>query len=300
MAETHTEIYRPFEGRLRSRALRFLPLCLAGIRVAARRKLPLILLFTPPAITGIVSSFIVYAKFSLEQEVGTRGVTDAGLRIAIAMARQMTQVHNQIVGSQRAIQTFALLVIAWFGAGLIAEDRKQGAHLLYFSRPLTRLDYFLGHFCTVAFYGLCAVLGPGLLICTVATFSSPDYSFLKEEWDVIAATFGFALVCVGVLAALVLAVSSLVNRKSFALAGVFGLVVASQAVGGVMSELEADEDFLMIGIWSNLFRLADWMFGARRPIFHWDPRWSVVILSSLFVLCVGVCAWRIRRLEVVA
>src|SRR5437879_3710070 len=39
---------------------------------------------------------------------------------------------------------FAILFSVWAGSGLIADDLRTGALLMYLSRPLTRLDYVLG------------------------------------------------------------------------------------------------------------------------------------------------------------
>lgn len=298
-AVTHTEIYRRFDGELQRRAFRFVPIFLSDVRVATRRKLPLILFYAPPAIAGIVISFLVYAKFTVEA-----GAVDGELGLAqlaaASLAQRLIEVHRQIVDAVRALRAFALLVIAWFGAGLIAEDRRLGAHLLYFSRPLTRLDYFLGHFCTVAFFGLCAVLGPVLLICIVATFSSPEYAFLKQQGDVVVAAVGYALLYVTTLSAFVLAVSSLAKRKTIALVIVFGIMVASEGTGGVLSELERNRDFHILGLWSNFERLGNWMLGAHNRFLDWDPRWSLVAVGALLVLSLAICAVRIQRLEVVA
>lgn len=300
MAITHTELYRPFEGELRRRALRFVPLFRAGLFVATRKKLPLLLFFAPPAITAVVFSFLVYAKFTAEGgDVGGGSIGPAQM-VALTLAQRMIQVNEQIAAAASTSRAFALLVIAWFGAGLIAEDRRAGAHLLYFSRPLTRLDYYLGHFCTVAFFGLCAVLGPGLLICVVAIFSSPDYAFLKEHWDVVLATVGYALVYVGVLSALVLAVSSLMKKRSLALAAVFGLVAGSQAISQMVAGLLRDRDFLMLGLWANFERLGGWMLGSRTRFLNWDARWSLLIVALLFLASLAIAFRRIRRLEVVA
>jgi ABC-type transport system involved in multi-copper enzyme maturation permease subunit len=298
-ASTHTEVYRAFGGRLRPARPRFWPLYRSRVRVLQKKKLPLLLLYAPPAISGIVYSFIVYGKFTLEAGQAAGGLPP-GAAMAAAVAGQLLEVHNQIIEFTQVIRFFALLVIAWYGAGLISEDNKAGAHLLYFSRPLTRTDYFLAHFATAVTFGLRAILLPGLVICTVAVFSSPDYAFLKEKWNVILATVGFSLIYVGVIAMIVLAVSSLVTRRTFALAGIFGLIVASQASAQVLRRINDDRDFLMVSLWNNFRRLADWMFDARRSRFDWDPWWSVAILAGVSLVCLAIVVWRLRRMEVVA
>ena len=296
-ASTHTELYRPFEGELRRRGPRFAPMFRADFEVATRRKLPLLLFFAPPAITGIIFSFLVYAKFTGQGPIDDLSPAQM---VAMTLAQRMIEVNAQISTAASTSRAFALLVIAWFGAGLIADDRRVGAHLLYFSRPLTRLDYYLGHFCTVAFFGLCAVLGPGLLICTVAVFSSPEYAFLKEHWDVVLATNGHAFLYVGSLSALVLAVSSLAPKKSFALAAIFGLVVGSQAVSEMGAELLRDRDLRMISLWMNYEKVGAWMLDVRLRGTPWDPGWSLLIVVLVGLLSFAVAMRRISKLEVVA
>lgn len=299
MAITNTEVYRRFDGEFRPHPLRFVPLFLSGVSVATTKKLPLILFYVPPAIAGIVFSFIVHGKYTLEAGL-TSGEMSVGTMIAVGMAGKLVLVREQVIQSSEVIRGFTMLVIAWFGAGLIADDRRLGAHLLYFSRPMTRLDYFLGHYMTVCFFGLAAVLVPGLLVCTIAVFSSPEYSFLKHEWDVILATVGYSLLYVGTLAAMVMAISSLVQRKAFALAGIIGLAAGSHPVAVVLWKLRKDDDFLLFSLWANFESVADWMFSARNPQHDWDPVWSLLILLGLFVASVTTCAWRIRRMEIVA
>ncbi len=304
MASTHTEIYRRFDGELQPHPLRWMPLLQSQIRVWSRRKLPLVVLFAPPAITGIVLSFVVYSRFQLEAQGGAAlvgGDLDAGTAIAIGMATAMVEtlleVRNLIMQANMWTQLGALLTVAWFGGGLIAEDRKLGAHLLYFSRPMTRLDYFVGHFLTVGYFGLLAVLAPGLLMCLVASLSSPDFAFAKEEWDVILATIGYALVSVTLLTSIALAVSCLVDRKSFALVGIVGLFAGSELTAQVLSEL-IDERFALLGLGRNVVRIGDWMFSGTLH-FTWDPLHSVYVVAAWIAVSLAIVWLRLRKLEAV-
>ena len=308
-ASTHQEIYRRFEGELAPHPLRWWPLFRSQVRVNYKRKLPLLVLFAGPAITAIVMSFVVYGKFTFESQLEGESPASMGLdaktAIAVAVATQaaktMLEVRSLIAMANIQIQAFALLVVAWFGAGLIAEDRKLGAQLLYFSRPLSRLDYFLGHFMTVSWFGLLAVLLPGLVISIVAAFTSPEYSFVKEQWDVPLAAAGYAVVTVALLSSLTLAISSLAPRKSFALVGLVGIVAGSEAVGGMLTGLLRDHDFMMVGIWNNLVRIGDWMFSLRGPAafgaFEWDVGYSFAIVGGLIAVSLGICWLRLRRME---
>ena len=316
MATTHTEIYRLFEGELKPRAMRYFPLFLAQVRVRQKKKLPLLLLYAPPAIATIVFSFVVYSMFSLEAQMdgessGPNPLADPKAALAVAMARgvaqQLLEVRSQIVEANLVLQGFSMLAIAWFGAGLISEDRRLGAHLLYFSRPMTKLDYFLGHFLTVSYFGLLSVLVPTLVICLVATFSSPEFSFLREEWDVIPASIAHALLTVALLASITLAISCVVKRKAFALVGLFGMFAGAEIAGAVLSKMTDDDRFLMLDPWNHLLRIGDWMLSIKsRPSdlvrdtatqFDWSPYLSLGVVGGLIALALGVCWFRLRKLE---
>ena len=55
-------------------------------------------------------------------------------------AMQMLAVKNQIYEFNQAMSFFALFAVAWYGSGLLCEDRRVGAHQLYVARPWTRRD----------------------------------------------------------------------------------------------------------------------------------------------------------------
>jgi ABC-type transport system involved in multi-copper enzyme maturation permease subunit len=299
-ATTHTEIYRPFEGTLATRSFRFLTIAWSGIRLSSKKKLPLLFMLGPPAIVAITFSFIVYARYALEK--GEVPGVDAGqAQLVLAMAGKNTEVAEQIVAflTFPVARGFALLTIAWFGAGMIAEDRRLGAHLLYFSRPITRLDYLLGKFLATAWFGALALLVPAFMINMVAAFSSPDWSYLTEQWDIILKTIAFSAGWIALVTALVLVVSSLVERKTLALAAAFGLVFLTEAVSNVLAQLTQESSYRLLSLFRNTDRVAAWAFD-RRTSDDWSNAASLYSLSGFFALTLVILWWRVRRMEEVA
>jgi hypothetical protein len=110
-AETHTEIYRPFRGRLTPKRLRAWPLAASAVRTALKSKLPLALCFVPVAITTVVYSFLVYGKYAVEdvsQEMkGLEGLAAHFAKQAIANVR----VAEQIADANHTLRLFALLAL---------------------------------------------------------------------------------------------------------------------------------------------------------------------------------------------
>ena len=304
MATTNTELYHRFRGQLRVRFFRFAPLTLSGIRATSKKKIPLVLLFTPPLIGTVIFSFMVYARYAPEVIVGEMGANqEIAAAVAERVAEQVPDVKRQIVGFTRVLRVFAVLAIAWFGSGLFAEDRQCGAHQLYFARPITRLDYFFGKFFTAAFYGAGTVLVPGLVICLVAVLSSPNWSFLTGEWDVILKTALYSVFWIGIVTLVVLCASSLVKRRAFALIAVFAFFMFPSFLATALVGITKDVRFFALSTLINSRRIGYWLFdiasSGPRSMLSYDLSLAFLETGTVAVLCLVIMAIQIRRMEVV-
>ena len=304
-AETHLEVYRRFQGKLREDGARFWPLTTSGLRTALKQRKALFLLYLPALIVTVILCFVVYIKFTAESAL--QGVEREGLDfqeqlikgMVISQAQQLLDVVNLIVEFSKGMGGFALLAVTWFASGLFCEDKKAGAHQLYFARPITRLDYFLGKFLIAAFFACLAMLVPLLSVCIAATFCSPEWSFLKHEWDVFLRVIAFSALWTVVASSLVLMASSIASRKSFALLGVFGFVMLSVPVSAILGQF-VDRRLFSLALLIDLDAVARSVFG-RTEGFDEVPvasAWTAVI--ALVALSWTVIWIRLRRLEVVA
>jgi len=298
MATTHEEIYRPFEGRLRSHPLRFWPVLAGTLQVAVKRKLPLLLLYVAPAIATIVISFLVYVQLTAEEAELPEGMGGAVASMAIRQAKEILEVRNQIFQMHNALALFAILAVAWYGGGLICDDRRVGAHQLYFCRPLTRLDYFLGKFLASAFFAALAILAPPMVVCLVATVAAPGWSFVTDQWDVPLRVLAYAGLWITLVVSLVLAASALAPRKSFALVGICGFWILMEALGNILGELQS-EALYAISLARVVESIAGQLFQRSVSELPIEPAraWTVAVLVILG--CWVLIGSRLRRLEVV-
>lgn len=299
MAQINTEVYRRFRGQLRAHPIRFWPILTSGIRSNVKKRLPLLILYLPVVIATVIFSFIVYAGFAAEQEVLPEMGTGISVQKMFAQqALKLLETRKQIIDFNAAMSFFALFAVAWYGSGLLCEDRRVGAHQLYFSRPLTRIDYFLGKFFTAGFFAAMAMLVPGLIICFIASWSSPDWSFLKEEGDVILRTIAYGLIWIVVTCSITLCSSSLFPRRSFALAGIVGFTMILEALANILAEV-VDERLLAASPLQNLVLIASEVFDRPAPV-NIEPSTSWMVLVGVVLFMLLVTGWRLRKLEVVA
>lgn len=297
-AETHLEVYRPFEGRLAAR-LGWLPVLALGLRVAFKQRLALVLLYAVPVITTVVYSFVVYGFYAVES-TGLMGQdTPAIVDVFARQAMKNFEARTQIVRFLAQVQSFALLTGAWYGSGLIASDLRAGALQLWFARPLGRASYVLGRFLTVGTFTSLAVLVPGILILLVATVNSPDYSFLEDEGDLFWRVPAYSFLWITVTGLVALAVSSLATKRAWGLAAYFAVLLLPEAFGRVLGFL-FDRDWKALGPLSSLSKLSEQVLGMERGLaarLPADLAWiNVACFSGLALL---VIVWRVRRVEVV-
>jgi ABC-type transport system involved in multi-copper enzyme maturation permease subunit len=304
-AETHLEVYRPFQGKLREHPLRFWPITGTGLRTALKQRKALLLLYMPAFIGTVTMCFTVYLKTKAQTMMGTMGgAGEMDLReqlmqgAILGQAEQMLNTVNIILNFSKAMGLWSLLAVTWFASGLFCEDRKAGAHQLYFARPITRFDYLLGKFLIACTFAGAAVILPPLIVSIVASFTTPEWAFLKEEWDVFPRSILFGAIWTVTVSSLVLAASSLASRKSFALLGTFAFLFLSAAISGILGHL-VHERFLALNLFDDLNTVAHSIFqrsdGFRVPV---AQAWTAVI--TLVALCWGLMWMRLRRLEVVA
>jgi hypothetical protein len=304
MASTHTEVYRRFDGDISRHPLRFLPLFLSELKVATRKKLPLAILYLPLLIGTVIACFAVYAKFMLDGAIGGAKPTSFQEAMAVSavstMATSLLEVRALVLQYFVVTTGFALLATTWYGSGLICEDRRVNAHLLYFARPLTRLDYFLGKFCTAAFFGALGVFVPGFLICTMAVVASPDFSFLTEQGDVFVGMAIFSTLWIGTITTFVLAVSSVAPKRVFAMVGVIGFMMLGDGVAAAAAMVGDVPVFRYLGLGGNLGVVGKWLLSRPGTAMPDDLVPSALGVGVMLVLSLVVIARRLRKMELAA
>jgi hypothetical protein len=140
---------------------------------------------------------------------------------------------------------------------------------------------------------------PGLVICLFAGWCSPNWEFFKHEGDVVWQSLAYSAMWIVSTASVVLAVSSLVQRKTLALVGVFGFFIMFHVLAKVLSTM--DKGYQFVSLFDSLQRVGNWIFGIEN---RWENQVSLGAalgtIGVLTALSLCIVAVRLRRLEVVA
>lgn len=213
--------------------------------------------------------------------------------------------------------TLWMILVLIVGPGLVSRDLRFNALPLYLSRPLRRIDYFLGKLGVIAFYLALVTTGPALAAYVLGVCFSLDLSVVRDTARVLAAVIAYGLIVTVSAGTLMLAVSSL-SRNSLYVGGIWaGLWIVSGTVAGVLVELVRKPWCSLVSYGRNLQHVGSALLGRQaaidqfarlagpssvrggRPDF--PPQagwyWSALILLVLLGLSVWILTSRVRSLD---
>ena len=103
---------------------------------------------------------------------------------------------------------FIMLLVTLAGPNLISLDLRYNALPLYFSRPVTRLDYFLGKLGVIAALVAAVAVLPAVAAYVLGVCFSLDLTVVRDTWRLLPASILYGLVIVVSAGTLMLALSS--------------------------------------------------------------------------------------------
>ncbi|HET8645100.1 MAG TPA: ABC transporter permease subunit, partial [Vicinamibacteria bacterium] len=242
----YEQAYRRWQARGPLRRLRSWPITREALRLILSRRAFLVLLAASwvPFLVRLVQVYIV-TRFPEAERLVPAGA----------------QLFGEFLNGQLG---FAMLLSIFGGAGLVANDLRTGAILVYLSRPLTRRDYVLGKLGVLLALNLAVTLVPGVLLYLASVALLPE-RFLKVDL----AWIGPAVVAQSLLIALAvsllaLAVSSLSRSARVAGVALMALWVGLEIARVVASNVFARPEVGLLSLQGNVQAVGKALFGIHR------------------------------------
>jgi ABC-type transport system involved in multi-copper enzyme maturation permease subunit len=207
----------------------------------------------------------------------------------------------------RAQTVFALVLTVWAGTGLLADDFRTGAFLVYFARPITRGDYVAGKLGVLLVLTFAVTAGPSLALwLAAAAFGTPVDPTLRGPLQTATehlpggVSLPLAILAQSLAASLVLSVLGLAAgaaARNATLGGalLIGFLVVTDA-GAAFAPAGARLPLELLTVRRHLLSLEHVLFGASP-----DPDllpWAAA-LACLAAIVAGALALVWRRLQAV-
>lgn len=193
--------------------------------------------------------------------------------------------------------SFAFVLTAFIGPGLVSPDLANGALTLYLCRPLSRAGYVLGKM-SVLFITLSWMTWlPGLVLFFVQASLSGWQWMYSNLWIALAIMLG-SLIWILVLSLLALALSAWVKWRIVAGASLLGMFFLgagfAQAINAVLRTQQGyviDISRLVNTVWHDLFR------DNSEPPFSVTEAWLALLALAGF--CLYLLMKKVRANEVI-
>jgi ABC-2 type transport system permease protein len=192
----------------------------------------------------------------------------------------------------------ATLLSALTGPGLVAPDLANNALPLYFSRPVSRLDYILARMFVMA--GLLSLVTwiPGLLLFAMNA-GMAGWGWFASNWTLAGALLaGFAMWIV-MLGLVALASSAYVRWRVISGALVLGFFFVLSGVANLIKAITGAEWALALDPGEAIRRIASVMLGVELTSGPGPWMCAAALLSMALILCL-VLERKLRPVEVVS
>jgi ABC-2 type transport system permease protein len=244
--------YQRYQGRIEGRLRRFLVLPRFSWKRMFRQRL-VVLLLCAAMIGPLLCAAFIY--------IGN----NADLVNAVRPLQGFLAVDDDFfISFMRAQKIFAIFLAALTGPGLIAPDVANNAIQLYFSRPLTRLDYALGRIS--ALMGLLSLITwiPGLALFIMQAVMAGDgwgFANLRLCFGMFA---GF-LLWILIVSLTALASSAWVKLRVIAGGRILGFFFISSGVAAMVNGVfRGTYGYLLNPSWT-VERIASALIGMETP-----------------------------------
>lgn len=171
-----------------------------------------------------------------------------------------------------------LFLVGSIAPALVAQDIRSRAFLLYFSRPIGRLEYMIGKLLVpIAFISM-VTLVPAIALYFFAIMMSPDISVFWSTWDIPLRIAAATVTLVIPVASIAVMLSSLTQETRFANFAWFAVwamghgawtaILFSVAVGKRTSPFSpsvtndpVSQTWSSLSLYNNLGNVQEWIFG---------------------------------------
>jgi ABC-2 type transport system permease protein len=170
-------------------------------------------------------------------------------------------------GSLYGFLDFVILIFAASVAPeMLCDDRRENVLPLYFSRPLSRLDYLLSKISAMAILMATLVFGPALMLFIGRTLTAGNpASWFINNLDEVLRIFAYGTLLSAYYAAIGLMIATFTTRKGIAAAiMIVGVIIVTGFINGLYFAIDHSSAGMLVYL--SPFDLLDgtraWVFGT--------------------------------------
>jgi ABC-2 type transport system permease protein len=136
---------------------------------------------------------------------------------------------------------FSMVLVLLVGPNLISQDLRYNAMPLYFSRPLRRMDYFVGKLGVIVTLLSAVMIAPCLIAYVLGLLFSLDITIVRDTSRILLAGITYGLVIALSAGMLMLALSSLSRNSRYVALFWMAIWILTAIVSVVLMQIEHEQ-----------------------------------------------------------
>ena len=289
MATVRAKGYSHWQGSLVERRFPWWPITRTGILLAFRKKRFKFVF----AMSFVPAAFFLVGLYISERLEDFQAFVRGSERLI-----NISPDYFKLYMTNDSLLFFIVLVLAFAGAGLVADDLKYNSLQLYFARPLRKKDYLLGKMSVVAFFVLIVTAVPGLVLFIFKLIFAGSFRFLLDHPWLPLSIFGYSTLLTVFFAFYVMLLSSLSKNSRYVMILIFMTYFFSSILHGILNSIFREPALALFSIPANLQQTGAFLFGQKPP--HAFPAaWSFIVLAAVCAVAAFVLTRKIRSVEVI-
>jgi ABC-2 type transport system permease protein len=238
--------YQHWSGELSGHAWRWLAIARHGVRVGMKNRfLRLVMLLAWLPAVGLVFALCVW------------GLHEQKSPLVAPIIAFFSFIPREIVENPKQFRTeiwticydyflltelrFSMILILLAGPSLISQDLRFNALPLYFSRPLRRIDYFMGKLGVIAWFLGMVLIVPSVIAYILGMAFSLDLSIIPDTFRLLLSSVAYGAVMTVSAGLFILALSSLSRNSRYV--ALFWLAVwfVSGIIGNILDNVNREQ-----------------------------------------------------------
>lgn len=238
--------YQHWSGQLAGHAWRWLAITRHGVRVGSRNRLVRLLMLTAWA-PALALAFVLCLWGMLERKSSfiaplMQYLSFLRPEMLLDPRHYRHEIWTICYDFFLAIELrFSMIVVLLIGPSLISQDLRFNALPLYLSRPLRRIDYFVGKLGVIFFFLARVIILPCLIAYILGLLFSLDISIIKDTLPLLLASVTYGLVISLSAGLLMLALSSLTRNSRYVALFWLGIWFVSSVVAGILQTADHEQ-----------------------------------------------------------
>lgn len=286
----YSKTYRTFEGSPRNR-FRWLVVIEQELKTLAKFRV-FKLLYLLACIHVVVRLLQIVAYDVIAQD------PNSPLQMVFANL-DVAEINASTFFSFLYMQTsLVFIIVLYAGSGMICNDVRNNLMEVFFSKPLTWLDYALGKILTLFLLGLSITALPAVLLVALHNLLLPAMATLQASWWWPAAIVAYSVAMVLPMILCILACSALLPSQNYAAITVFMALIANSSLAGLLAGLLRQRDLLALSFPLSIRRLGEVMFQDKRVLFSLEWPWCFGYVAAVSLVALFIILLKVRRQEI--